>query len=272
MSKTTGIWLIVAAALVLCGGLLFGGVMMFGLDFTDLSTERYETNTYAIGEEFENISIATDTAEVIFAASEGQTASVVCYEQKNAKHAVGVQDGTLTIEVQNTKRWYEYIGINLGAPKITVYLPATRYGALSIREHTGNVVIPGEFTFENLDVKASTGQVICRASVMGSGNIQTTTGRILVENASFRALDLSVSTGKITATAVTCPEKLSVRVTTGAAELTDIACGNLLSDGNTGVTNSMDMNLGKLREIVEDREAWRVAVHGVPKSQTRLSD
>ena len=39
-----------------------------------------------------------------------------------------------------------------------------------------------------------------------------------------------------------------------------------------GITDSMDMGLSEFREMVMDREAWRAAIHGVAKSQTRLSD
>ena len=47
---------------------------------------------------------------------------------------------------------------------------------------------------------------------------------------------------------------------------------SLLFNMLSSITDSMDMSLGELRELVMDREAWRAVIHGVAKSRTRLSD
>ncbi len=235
MRKRTKIGLIIASSLVLVGCILFGSVMtMLKWDFTKLSTVKYEMNEYEINENYKNISIVTDTADMVFIPSENAKSSVVCHEQNKTKHSVSVQNDTLVIEVVNTKKWYEYIGVDFGAPKITVSIPQGEYGALSVKSCTGDVEIPKEFQFESMDISESTGKVTNYASASGTIKIKTSTGDIRVENVSADTLDLSVSTGEVTVSNVTCAGDVKTRVSTGKTALTDIACKNIISNGNTG--------------------------------------
>ena len=235
MNKTTKIWLIIAASLMLIGCIIFVGVMsILKWDFTKLSTGKYETNHYEITEKFKNISIITDTADILFVPSENQKVSVVCHEQKNMKYSVTVQNEKLVIEIVDTRKWYEYIGINFGTPKITVYIPQGEYGALLVKSSTGNVEIPKEFKFENIDISESTGNVTNYASASENIIIKTSTGNIFVENVSANTLDLSVSTGGVTVSNVTTEGDVKIKVSTGKTNLTNIECKNVVSNGNTG--------------------------------------
>ena len=235
MSKVTKIWIVVAASALVLGIIVFGGAMtMLKWDFTRLSTVKYEINRYDIGEEYHGISIVTDTADIVLVPTDNARTEVECYEQKNVRHAVAVREGTLEISVQDTRKWYEYIGLNFHSPKITVYLPKGAYGALQIRSDTGDVEIPKEFTFESIDISEKTGDVACFAGADKGICIQTTTGKIHVQDITASSLELSVSTGKVTAARVMCTGDVSICVSTGKAQLRDLTCQSLTSSGNTG--------------------------------------
>ena len=235
MNKSTKIWLIAASTVILLGIIIFGGAMsVLKWDFTKLSTNTFETNNYEINEEFSDISIYADTADIKLVSSENQKCSVVCYEQSNIKHSVSVEDGTLVIKNADTRKWYEYIGINFSTPKITLYLPQGEYGVLIIRSSTGDAEISKEFIFESIDISASTGDVSNYASASGFIKIKTTTGNIRVEDLSADTLSLSVSTGRVTSSNINCAENFDVSVSTGKTSISGVKCKNLYSSGNTG--------------------------------------
>lgn len=235
MHKSAKIWLIFATCLLLIGCIIFGSVMTeLKWDFSKLSTNKFETNSYTVNESFKDISIITDTADIKFLPSPNSEPSVVCYEQANEKHSVKVIDGTLTIDRTNTKKWYEYIGINFHSPKITVHLPEGEYGILKIRSSTGRKEIPKEFKFKSIDISASTGDISLAASAYENVKIKASTGAINVENISADMLDISVSTGSVTVSDVNCEGNFNNKVSTGKTKITNLKCKNLTSNGNTG--------------------------------------
>lgn len=197
MKKSTKIWLITATSLVALGCIMFSVAMTkIHWDFTKLSTVKYETNTYEVTDDFNSISMLTDTADILFVQSDDKICKVVCYEMSDMKHTTTVQNNTLTINVTDEREWYDHIGITLGSPKITVYLPKTEYDSLAIKEDTGDIEVPKDFKFGSIDI--------------------------------------ATSTGDITVSGVTCEGDLKINVSTGKVNLTGIKCKSLISDGSTG--------------------------------------
>lgn len=196
MNKTMKTWFIAAASLILFGSIILVSLMMsINWDFTKLSTNQYETNNYEINKDFKSIVIDTDVADVKILPATNYKCSVACYEWTNTKHEVVVKDGILLIKQIDTRKWYEYVGINFETPQITIYVPQIEYDSISI---------------------------------------DTSTGDVCVKDLSVNNIEFSLSTGDVTVSNVVCDDDFYVVVTTGDVCLSNIACNNFTSSGNTG--------------------------------------
>ncbi|MBO5362772.1 MAG: DUF4097 family beta strand repeat protein [Clostridia bacterium] len=235
MGKFIKIALSIAIGLILFGGVLFVGAMTVnGWDFTKLGTIKYVTHTHEISDNFQDISIISDTTDVTFVKSDDGSAKVVCFVEEKISDSVAVIDGVLNIKVVDERKWYEQIGINFNSSKMTVYLPETEYQTLKIDSSTSDVEIPNAFSFSSVDVSLSTGDVKFAASVSEQLKIKITTGDIYLENTSVGSLDVSGTTGDIKVVSTSCTADAKIKVSTGKVKLTDVTCKSIAGDGSTG--------------------------------------
>lgn len=246
MNKRRRNWLIAGSAMTVLGLLLFAAAMMtLEWDFVKLSTVAYETNQYAIGSDFRDISVDTDTADIHFLPSEDGKCKVVCYEEANSRHRVEVRDGCLFIQVTDTSAWYDHIGFRFGSPEITVYLPAGDYGALSVKGDTGDVDVPAAYSFDSIDIGLSTGHMTVCASAQERISLRASTGNVLLDKVSADRVDITTSTGRISVSGLACSGAVELHVSTGKAEVKEVRCESFRSTGSTGDLLMADVIAGE---------------------------
>lgn len=215
MSKTKK-WLIAAVSLCLIGCIIFVGVMMsLEWDFRKLSTTKHQTAKYEITENYKNILIVSDTADVNIMAESNPVTVVECFENTNEKHIVKVENDTLIIKIEDTKKWYQNIGINFDSSEIKIRLPIGEYGSLSIETSTSDIEVSENLKFEDVKISA-------------------TTGDIELEKISSKNIEISLSTGDVKGEMIDCAEKIEVNTNTGDVEFANTRCKNFLSKGKTG--------------------------------------
>ena len=235
MNSSTRIWLIIGTILIITGAIVFLTAMSINKwDFNMLDTNKYVTNTYEFNDGFNNILLQTDTADIIFIESEDSICKVICHEPVNAKHIVSVKDDSLTISVNDQRKWYNYIGISWSSPSITVYLPKTEYASLSVKTDTGKIEIPQNFKFSDADITATTGNVIFNASASNDIKIKTSTGSIRTKNLTANTLTLTATTGNISMNSIKCSGDIILDISTGKTTVENVSCNNFTSDGSTG--------------------------------------
>ena len=242
MSKSGRIWLIAAAVLTVLGLILIAGAMLLsGGNLSGWNTETLVTNSHSVSGDFAEISIETDTADVLLLPSDDASCKVVCKEFADEIHTVSVLNGVLSVRLTQERKWYDSIGIGTENPAVTVYLPQSAYAGVSLKTATGDVEIRDGFVFGSVGVSTSTGDVKCCAAVSGVVEISAGTGDITLEENSVGSLNLSASTGRISVHSAACAGDIRIHVTTGDVSLRDVACASLITDGGTG-----DLNLNRV--------------------------
>jgi len=189
-------WLIAATVLLVLGAVIcFAACAAMGFDLKKTDTGKYETNTYTIKDHFHSIFVDGTTEDIVFEHADDGACRVICLEEEKQKHAVSVENGTLTIRAADERGLLDRVGINTQSMKITLCLPESAYADLKIDMDTGDVLLSG-FGFDSVDVRTTTGD--------------------------------------ISASDVSCKGDVQLRVDTGKIHLKDLTCTNLLSEGTTG--------------------------------------
>ena len=236
------ITIVVAAALIFIGiAVAACGFAMSGFDIKKLTTDPEVTNYMTIDQDFNSIIIDATTADLkILPSTDGQC-KIDLVERENLYFMPSVENGILTINEIDDRKWYEYIGIGWSNMSITLYLPKEQYDSLTVELTTGKAQIDSGLEFGKVDVKATTGNVKCEAKVTESLEIKCTTGLIYASGADVDTIRLKASTGSIELCNSSC-KGLEIETTTGSIKLSEVSgTGDFDIEATTGKINLSDV-------------------------------
>ncbi|MBQ9785174.1 MAG: DUF4097 family beta strand repeat protein [Clostridia bacterium] len=179
MKKATKIALIIACIFVLSGVLVsFSALVMVGFDLSKLNSYNLETNEYTVEEEFSNIDLKLLDADIELVPATDGVCRVVCVDDEKVEYLVSVIDGTLTVTYKDTRAWYDHIGISWGGRSVTIYLPQMQYDNVRLGTVNGDISVSTPFSFENLTVTTTNGDVALKNLTVQSLNINLTNGDV----------------------------------------------------------------------------------------------
>lgn len=193
-----------------------------------------EIKHYEIKELYNKIDIDTKVDDINIYLSDVNENKVVCTEYKGIKFDVKVVDGTLSIKQIDSRTFFDHM-FNFKTYKVDIYLSIQIIESLNINSTTGKITVNEGFTFMNVDIDSTTGDVKLLSNVTGSVNIEATTGDVEVKNINkLGNMEIETSTGDITLQNINCGS-LKIDVTTGKTKLSNVIATNDINiEGTTG--------------------------------------
>ncbi len=214
MKKSVKISLLIACVFIVLGAAIFADAMSSAdFNFGTLSTQTYTTNTYKIADDFDKISIEVSETDIEFKLSDNKKCIIECFEKEKNTHEAYVENKTLFIT--NSQKWYHDIGVVNYTPKLVLYLPKESYESLAINTNTGDINIPNNPAFKDIEINGDTSDISCYASVIDNLNIGISTGDVILENAKMKKAMLSSTTGDITIANTDIENSITITTDTG---------------------------------------------------------
>lgn len=222
MKSAKKVWIFSSICLIVAGFIVFlVSLVMMNFDLTRLNTVNFVTNTYTIDEAFTNININAAECNISFDYVKDGQCRVVCAEGEKISHTVSVVDNTLVIEREDRREWYERIGIYWGKMEIVISLPENQYDSLYAKSLSGEITVPEEFTFNNVEIITTSGDIDFNAKVLNDLNVKSTSGELRIAGSS--------------------PQNVTVKATSGDIELENIECDTLTADNTSGEIDLTDV-------------------------------
>ena len=222
-------WIVAILLIVVGITVVFAAMATIKFDLRKLNKITFVTETYAVDENFSNLSIRTAEFDVRFYLSNGESAKIVCHESEKILHSVSVENGTLTLNRIDKRNWFDRIGFNIfeDGLKLDVYLPEKSFTALEIKNVSGNIDIPSGFSFENAALESVSGEIDFASAVGESLSLKSVSGDLKTEKTNPKALTARTTSGDIELSEIRAAG-LSAHAIDGMIRLTDVVASGKL--------------------------------------------
>lgn len=219
------------------GSMLLGA---FAVGLSSCDKKATLIHEYALEGEINNIDFDVSISDVTFKATTDGTKKVVFQETKRMYHTYNVSEGKLQIGFKDERTWNEKI-FSFNDLKVDLYLPSAFYGDLTGKSSTGDISIPSDFSFNNINIELSTGDINLTCNATESIVLKSSTGKMSLNKLYAKNVTLTSDTGNAELNEVTVYEKITIKRSTGNIKMNSVRAHDYESQSSTGQVNFKDV-------------------------------
>ncbi len=229
--------IMIFAAVALIGLLIAAAAFAAGGSF-DPVTSPATHNATSI---YSSVSVSAASADIKLLPSESGDTYAVCDETDKIKYTLKVEDGVLKIEENDSRRWYDMIGIFIGSRKVTLYLPIGAYSDLTLASESGSIECREDgFSFKSAALSSLSGSIYFSADVSESVDASSSSGSIGISSATADSMLLRSSSGSIHITDSTAKGGISAASSSGSIGISSVTADSVLLESASGSIHITD--------------------------------